>query len=255
MNQATNSFFIKAVKTALFGAFFTITGFLTYAPCTAQFTIILWDIHDVILKKNHSKMIRELFYAKKWPLFKKTSRKLLYDLYRLSREKEKTGEAFLEIALQHDNMALVDLIKQVANQQKPIDDTVAIIKELKQNGYVNHIGSNIGPIIFDDLKQKLPDVFKSNLFDFDKSQLASYKKGKVLCKPDTTFFIQYLQKNNLDPNKTKIIFIDDKIENVEAAQQVGIIGIHFKNPNQLRVDLINHGIHIGAPHAAPKMIA
>jgi 2-haloacid dehalogenase len=33
------------------------------------------------------------------------------------------------------------------------------------------------------------------------------------------------------------LFIDDSLRNIEGAQAVGLPGIHFKNPEQLKSDL------------------
>ena len=48
------------------------------------------------------------------------------------------------------------------------------------------------------------------------------------------------QKNSLQPEQ--IIFIDDKLANVKAAQSVGMHAIHFKNAKQLRKQLIEWNI-------------
>jgi len=170
--------------------------------------------------------------------------RLLKDFYKLLQQKEKTAEAFIEVAHKHGNHKLADMIVHIANMQEPIKDTVAIINELKQNGYVNHIGSNIGSTVFKDLQRRKPHIFNNQLFELDKSQIASYKDDSILKKPNKAFFEQYLNKNNLDPKKTKIIFVDDIGKNVYMAQDVGMIGIHFKNAQQLRRDLIAQGISL-----------
>ncbi|KAM4095140.1 hypothetical protein ACJW30_08G007000 [Castanea mollissima] len=61
-------------------------------------------------------------------------------------------------------------------------------------------------------------------------------------KPDLNFYLEVL--NLLKVNPANCIFIDDRLRNVEAAVEVGIIGIHFKNAHLLRQDLSSKGIEI-----------
>ena len=65
--------------------------------------------------------------------------------------------------------------------------------------------------------------------------------GKVISgeigilKPDLEIFKFLMTSYNLTPQET--VFIDDKLVNVEAAKELGIHGIHFKNASILRKDL------------------
>ncbi|KAM4082779.1 hypothetical protein ACB094_08G006600 [Castanea mollissima] len=61
-------------------------------------------------------------------------------------------------------------------------------------------------------------------------------------KPDLNFYLEVL--NLLKVNPANCIFIDDRLRNVEAAVEVGIIGLHFKNAHLLRQDLSSKGIEI-----------
>ncbi len=51
-------------------------------------------------------------------------------------------------------------------------------------------------------------------------------------KPFKEIYNITLKRFNITPEKS--IFIDDNFRNIEAAQQLGINGIHFKNPEQLK---------------------
>ncbi|KAJ3323337.1 hypothetical protein HDV06_001857 [Boothiomyces sp. JEL0866] len=50
-------------------------------------------------------------------------------------------------------------------------------------------------------------------------------------KPDLDSYQQILKENGLDPEET--LFIDDSLQNVEAASKVGIHGIHLKPPEKV----------------------
>ena len=69
------------------------------------------------------------------------------------------------------------------------------------------------------------DVFDSLVF--------SAQTGVM--KPDPRIFEIALQ--NLDVAPGAAVFIDDFIENVRGAQAVGMLGIHFRSPDQARAEL------------------
>lgn len=61
-------------------------------------------------------------------------------------------------------------------------------------------------------------------------------------KPSAEFYKILLARYDIDPSGT--IFIDDSLRNVEGAEAVGITGIHFHNPSQLKEQLQRLGIEI-----------
>lgn len=48
--------------------------------------------------------------------------------------------------------------------------------------------------------------------------------------------------NRFDLIPTETLFIDDNLRNIQAAQALGIVSIHFQSPEQLRKELIEHKI-------------
>jgi putative hydrolase of the HAD superfamily len=56
-----------------------------------------------------------------------------------------------------------------------------------------------------------------------------------LLKPEKEIYILLIDNYNLIPEHT--IFIDDSLENVQTAEKVGIKGILYLNPEQLRKQL------------------
>lgn len=48
-------------------------------------------------------------------------------------------------------------------------------------------------------------------------------------KPDLRFFELVLKEINMQENPEDVLFIDDKFENVQAAEQLGICGVQFKS--------------------------
>ena len=61
-----------------------------------------------------------------------------------------------------------------------------------------------------------------------------------LIKPDIRIYELLLDRYGL--NLEDLIFIDDRKDNIEAAQSLGITGIHFTSPKKLRQELDKLGL-------------
>ena len=59
-------------------------------------------------------------------------------------------------------------------------------------------------------------------------------------KPFPKIYQIILDRYKITPEKS--VFIDDRFENISGAELMGIQGIHFKNPFQLKNDLLKLGI-------------
>lgn len=99
-----------------------------------------------------------------------------------------------------------------------IPQAVALIKDCKKAGHSVYILSNWDAESFDLLKKEYPEFFE--LFD---GEVISGKVGMI--KPDNDIYQYLLETYQLDPDETMLI--DDQLENVIAAQNNGIHGIHY----------------------------
>lgn len=217
-----------------------------YPAHTKQHDIILWDLHDVILKSSgalgalwHYEHNTAAFKQAPLTLLRELFAMLLYNLFY-----EGSSEKYIELAYKYNNPHLAELILRICNAQEPITGTIEIMKELHIQGYAQHIGSNIGIHAFRQLTD--PEQYPQLQHIF---QLVNLKKSQVvdsrdIRKPNPQFFLEYLHKNHLSTKKRRIIFIDDRSENVNTARALGFTGITFQNPDQLRKDLINLGISL-----------
>lgn len=217
--------------------------------------IILWDIHGVLITRSNT-----LQHAWNYPDWRKllthSSFSLITELLSLSIQhliSAKSSEQFIEKARAHHNPYLEQLIIELVNAQRPIDDMKEIVDELHAAGYEQHIGSNIGKTAFHALidPNKYPQL--APLFapmNIARSLVISHEQGAFVEKPSTAFFTQYLQKNNLNPHTQSIIFVDDNATNIAAAQSMGFDGILFKDALKLRHELEKRNILI-APIEQP----
>jgi len=212
-----------------------------YTPDNTQFA---FDFHDVVVQHNNSRISRGVLsknfvsairFNRYLPgLFLALASAAYNDL------KGGTGEMYIKILQDYQQPEIAQLVLDIANDLQPIEDTVAIIKELKSLGYEINIASDIGTSVLHNLHSKPAYQALLSLFDHEKSVDYINAIGKPIKKPQLAYFASYLQR--FQDGKEYVIFIDDKEKNVIGARQAGMIGITFKNPQQLRDVLVRMGI-------------
>jgi putative hydrolase of the HAD superfamily len=100
---------------------------------------------------------------------------------------------------------------------------------LLKTEYTTAVLSNYSDI----LREKITNTWKiGDAFDH---LIISAEVG--VKKPDPEIYRIALKKTGCRPGEA--VFIDDFIENIEAAQQLGIHGIHFRNADQAVTELNN----------------
>ncbi|KAE8009871.1 hypothetical protein FH972_006280 [Carpinus fangiana] len=114
-----------------------------------------------------------------------------------------------------------------------IEGVEELLLALKQNNYEIHAFSNY-PIWYKMIEEKL------QISRYLSWTFCSCIIGKR--KPDPDFYLEVLSHLKVDP--ANCIFIDDRLKNVEAAMELGIVGLHFKNTDLLLQDLSSTGIDI-----------
>ena len=107
--------------------------------------------------------------------------------------------------------------------QEEVEPTVALIKELKERGYRLYVLSNMS-------KEYIEYLRRFSVFDYFDEQVVSCEIH--LGKPDPKIYEYLLSHCGLNPAET--IFIDDRKDNVEVAEGLGIVPFHFdrENPEQ-----------------------
>lgn len=196
-------------------------------------TIITFDIHGVLFKPDYKKILSLLWHNKKVVIVGcyLLNPKFTYNLLRLMYKRAVPEEYFITFTHTYPSLEqFKPLAIELSNAQYPVGNMVSLAHTLKAKGYSLHIMSNIGTLIFNDLAQKHPDIF--NLFDM--IHVPSEHTG-FITKRDPGAFAHYLAVANTGDKK--IVLIDDNKKNVARSANVGIIGIYFKNSQQLMRDL------------------
>ena len=103
------------------------------------------------------------------------------------------------------------------------EKNVKLAMDLKQNGYPIYVLSNFPGDQYDKYEKH-----NSFLQIFDDKIISGHVG---LAKPDIKIYQLAIDKFHLTPERS--LFIDDKIENIEGAKQLGIQTIHLQNPDKL----------------------
>lgn len=108
-----------------------------------------------------------------------------------------------------------------------ISGTVTILNNLKQRNISLYALTNWSNETFRYAQERF--AFLNEFLDIVVSG-----KEKI-AKPDEKIYRILLQRNNINAHES--VFIDDRLVNVQAAEAVGIMGIHFTSPEKLHKDL------------------
>lgn len=110
-------------------------------------------------------------------------------------------------------------------------------KRLKEHGLQTGILSNMGDSVLESIAQSFAWIE-----DFD---VLIWSFEHRLAKPEPAIYELLLERLGTVPEET--LFLDDKLENIEAARQLGIRGLQFSTVDQLREDLISSGLADSLP--------
>jgi len=116
-------------------------------------------------------------------------------------------------------------------------EMVAWHRALKARGIATAILSNMGDAVMESIAGSFAWIA-----DFDVP-IWSYRHR--MAKPEPAIYELLLQKLGTAPEET--LFLDDKLENIEAARRFGIVGLQFSTVEQLRRDLAASGLDAWLP--------
>ncbi len=111
-------------------------------------------------------------------------------------------------------------------------NTVNILEDVNKQ-YSIWLLSNTNPKhIQDEIEKRylFPSLVNGAVYSFDVG----------VRKPEKEIYEIAMQRANANPQEC--FFIDDLLENIQAAKQIGIEGIHFISSEQLKQELVHLGI-------------
>jgi len=110
-------------------------------------------------------------------------------------------------------------------------------EQLKQRGLLTAFLSNMGDNVLANIEREFAWIHRFDVL------VGSFQLH--MAKPDPAIYLHTL--NELDVEPAEMLFLDDKIENIEAARALGIQAILFSTVERLRSDLIAHGFDAELP--------
>lgn len=188
-------------------------------------------MHDVIVRRDYSATAWNAPYAAyeylKHPTF----------LWRL-----KSARSF-EDAYESEHSDYGDKLEGVkratidtANSQVPMEGMAELLEELASAGCILYLFSNIGGIVLDNLREKYPTLFQHFHGFHTPTQHNGYAK-----KPSPESYKSFLDLYNAERELT-VIFFDDKLANVDAANKNGFIAEQFVSAAKARQYLVDIGL-------------
>ena len=116
----------------------------------------------------------------------------------------------------------------------PIEDTIEVFRKLKASGYKLYYLSNFQLLAFEAV------IKQNSFFELFDGGIVSYREKFI--KPEKEIYKRMINQYNIEVRES--IFIDDTIENIEAAKKLEINTILFVNSEDLIEKLKTFNIHL-----------
>ena len=111
--------------------------------------------------------------------------------------------------------------------QGTFNSSIKVLDKLKKKNYECYVLSNWSAETFVGMKDDYPflQLFNGLLISGEDN----------LMKPDAAIYELAINRFNLTPQET--VFIDDKLENIEAAKNFNLKTIHLVDPNIIELEI------------------
>jgi epoxide hydrolase-like predicted phosphatase len=186
---------------------------------------IIFDLGGVLINAPEEDLIN--YCSEKFCIDKNLFREVFYQYITIFQKNEIAEEKMWEeisikLNVKKPNITWREVVNNVFVQKNEVFE---LIKTLKKK-YKTAVLTNTEVAVVDYFHEN-----KLNEY-FDELVFSCIEKG---VKPEKEIYIIALNKLNCKPEET--IFIDDRIENIEGANKLGINSILFKDINQLKKEL------------------
>ncbi|MBI5951244.1 MAG: HAD family phosphatase [Chloroflexi bacterium] len=197
---------------------------------TTETKAIIFDFGGVLINWNPRNL-----YARFFPGQPQAMEEFLREVNFMEwNAQQDKGRPFAEAVELHvkEHPQYADLIRAYHENWKEsitgeIDGTVELLRALKKKGYPLYGLSNWSAETFPAIRHEFE--FLNLLDDIVIS-------GEIsLIKPEPEIFEFFLEK--IDMPASQCLFIDDSEANIAAAKRIGFDTVHFKSPEQLKLEL------------------
>jgi len=192
--------------------------------------VVVFDLGGVLLDWDPRHLYRKLF-----PGDEAAMEAFLGEVCTVEwNERQDAGRTFAEAVAElmpkhEDKRHLIEAFGRRFDEMIPgaLDGTVEIARELKGRGVPLYALTNWSSETFPSQRVRFP------FLDWFDGIVVSGDEGVI--KPDLRIFRILLDRYGVAADES--VFIDDNPKNAQAASALGIHGIHFQSPAQLRGEL------------------
>jgi 2-haloacid dehalogenase len=192
--------------------------------------VVVFDLGGVLLQWNPRHLYRKLFAGDEAAMESFLATVCTVEWNERQDAGRSFADAVAELAPRHpDKIELIEAFGRRFDEMIPgaIEGTVEIVADLKRAGVRRYALSNFSAETFPPQRQRFPFL---SWFD---GIVVSGEEGVI--KPDPRIYRILLDRYRIEPDEA--VFIDDNPGNAAAATALGIHGIHFRSPGQLRREL------------------
>lgn len=190
---------------------------------------IIFDVGGVLLEWNPAKFLKELDLPSQFTEVFESLLWAMHDGGLLTRE-----ELMQKLPGHVQKDVFSHCVRQIAAKLEPIPEMIDLFHALRRQGYKVYILSNMPH----ELHLELAELH--DFFAHPTGQVYSYQVKAI--KPQPQIYEALLSTYKLFPEES--VFIDDRIDNVIAAERLNIKAIQCKSPAQVLTELENLGILI-----------
>lgn len=198
---------------------------------------VVFDIGNVLVEYFPSKEVEKLKTnedkikeAKKLYATDVNYRKYLNGLISVDEMLQDCNNKYKGFSVEFDLLLTKDKQKYMIHE---MEGNTRLLENVNKK-YMTYLLSNIAKEPFEYIYEnfKFAKIVKGGVYSYVEN----------ISKPETKIYEILIKRYNLIPKET--IFIDDRIDNVEIAEKLGIKGILYKKEDDLRELLEKEGIEI-----------
>jgi 2-haloacid dehalogenase len=205
------------------------------AETTSRRSVAIFDLGGVLLRWDPRFLYRKLFDGDDAAMEHFLANVCTTEWNKRQDAGRSFAEATQELLPQHaDKIELIEAFSKRFDEMVPgvIDGTLEVLAELKSRRVPLYAITNWSAETF-PLCQK-----RFEFLSWFRAIVVSGSEGVM--KPDPRIFRVLVERHGVAPSSA--VFIDDVADNAAAASALGIHGIHFRSPDQLRRELVSVGI-------------
>ncbi|MEM7221889.1 MAG: HAD-IA family hydrolase [Pseudomonadota bacterium] len=185
----------------------------------SRIEFVLWDVGGVIYDFDKGPLYSYIKQARKDPIEDSDLAKLV-DFKAYMRGVISFEDFCADIAAKTAIEGASGLVEKVAaalraGKRQPRELVASLMRRAEAAGLTSCVLSNALPVLLEEEPYLASIEPKNRFYSFDSGYL----------KPEPESYTYVLDSLGCSPRS--IIFVDDKLRNVEAAQMIGMTGIHF----------------------------